>query len=60
LKNRFHERQVSFLVVKTVKCKCGINYMLHLPHKNEASPNSVKILINWGLRIWTNRTSTTK
>jgi len=26
LKNRFHKRQVSFLVVKTVKCKRGIKY----------------------------------
>jgi len=26
LEIRFHKRQVSFLVVKTVKCKRGINY----------------------------------
>jgi len=25
LKIRFHNRQVSFLVVKTAKCKCGSN-----------------------------------
>jgi len=27
LEIRFHKRQVSFLVVKTVKCKSGISFV---------------------------------
>jgi len=30
LKHRFHKRQVSFLVVKTYKCKRGINIKIQL------------------------------
>jgi len=29
LEIRFYKRQVSFLVVKTVKCKRGITYILY-------------------------------